>query len=88
MTDNIKPPVSVRRLRAVLALHEKTLSDLATEADRTLSHVRAVLLGKREASPALLERLEQMFTAKEWRFARGETDVLRDDQPWRGGGEA
>lgn len=78
MTDSTTPLASLRRLRAVLALRGTTLSNLAHKIGCTPSHLRVVVLGRREVSPALRTKLERELRPDEWRFARGEADVLRD----------
>lgn len=78
MTDSTAPLASLRRLRAVLALRGTTLSSLAKKIGCTPSHLRVVVLGRREVSPALRTKLEREIRPDEWNFARGETDVLRD----------
>lgn len=78
MTDSAAPLASLPRLRAVLALRGTTLSSLAKKIGCTPSHLRVVVLGRREVSPALRTKLERALRPDEWNFARGETDVLRD----------
>jgi len=78
MTDSTTPLASLRRLRAVLALRGTTLSSLAKKIGCTPSHLRVVVLGRRDASPALRTKLERALRPDEWNFARGETDVLCD----------
>lgn len=60
------------------ATYVELLSSLAEKIGCTPSHLRVVVLGRREASPALRTKLEQELRPDEWGFARGETDVLRD----------
>jgi len=78
MADHATPLASLRRLRAVLALRGTTLSSLAKNIGCTPSHLRVVVLGRREVSPALRTKLERELRPDERRFARGEADVLRD----------
>ena len=78
MADHATPLASLRRLRAVLAVRGTTLSSLAKKIGCTPSHLRVVVLGRREVSLALLTKLERELRPSEWRFARGEADVLRD----------
>lgn len=78
MADHATPLASLRRLRAVLALRTTTLSSLAKKIGCTPSHLRVVVLGRRAVSPALRTKLEREVRPDEWRFARGEADLLRD----------
>lgn len=78
MADHATSLASLRRLRAVLALRGTTLSSLAKKIGCTPSHLRVVVLGRRAVSPALRTKLEREIRPDEWRFARGEADVLRD----------
>jgi len=55
-----------------------TKSGQAHKVGCTPSHLRVVVLGRREASPALRAKLERELRPDEWRFARSEADVLRD----------
>lgn len=78
MTDDNTPIASLRRLRAVLALRETTLADVAKRIGCTPSHLRVVVLGRREPSARLRSKLQRELRRDEWSFARGETDVLQD----------
>ena len=78
MTDHTIRNVSFRRLRAVLALRETTLAEVAKKIDCTPSHLRFVLLEQRASSAALRAKLLRELRDDEWQFVRGEVDVLRD----------
>ena len=79
MTDNKTLFCSLRRLRAVLALHDTTVVAIAKRVGCTPSHVRFVLVGSRHPSAALRSKLEAELRSDEWSFVRGDVDVLRDD---------
>lgn len=78
MTDNPKPLASLRRLRAVLALRGTTVAAVAKAIGVTPSHLRVVLLGRREASASLRSRLIGELRSEEWDFAIGNALVLQD----------
>lgn len=78
MTDDREPLASLRRLRAVLALRETTLAEVAKKIGCTPSHLRVVVLGRREPSARLRSKLQRELRGDEWSFARGDTDVLQD----------
>jgi hypothetical protein len=79
MTDEKIRNVCFRRLRAVLALRETTLLETAKRVGCTPSHLRFVLIGARLPSAALRSKLERELRAADWAFARGQVDMLCDE---------
>jgi len=68
--------IMYNRLKAVLALRGVPVGDFCAQAEVSLAHLGYVIDGKREASAALLARIEALFTAQEWAFIQGRSDTL------------
>jgi transcriptional regulator with XRE-family HTH domain len=70
--------LNYRRFRAALDLRRISVEALARQAQRSSRHLWNVVTGRRRGSAELLAVIRQALGDDGYRFAIGETDMLRD----------
>ena len=74
MADNTTPDLA--RLRAVLMVNGRTLTQLAGAVGVSERHLAGGLGGMRPISRAVGERMRSDLGENDWRFVTGQTDTL------------
>ena len=75
---SVRPPLTHRRVNALIALRGATPSQLCARLGVSYRHLYGVLVGERLPSDSLLAAIQRELGEAGWHFVTGHSDTLND----------